>query len=170
VTGEGLNEPNAIVSYNIKLTPRSGGEPMTIVDSFPVTPEKDGSFHKTITESWEKFEFRLTGKYTLSGSALLASNLIPIHDIAIRFPRPKLNCGRSDFLFPKRRAQGNDFGIGAFTTFNVWSEKKLWEKLNYMHRNPVERKLVALPKDWPWSSWSRYEKAEKGMLRIDKVR
>jgi hypothetical protein len=94
VTGEGLNEPDAIVSYNIKLTPRSGGEPMTIVDSFPVTPEQDGSFHKTITQSWKKFEYRLAGKYTLSGSALLASSLIPIHDIAIKFPRPKLNCGR----------------------------------------------------------------------------
>ncbi len=56
-----------------------------------------------------------------------------------------------------------------FYDFNVWSEGKLREKLLYMHRNPVERKLVAHPKDWPWSSWSHYEKGEQGMLHIDKL-
>jgi hypothetical protein len=49
----------------------------------------------------------------------------------------------------------------------VWSEKKLREKLNYMHRNPVDRKLALHPKDWPWSSWSFYEKGEVGLIRID---
>jgi putative transposase len=54
-----------------------------------------------------------------------------------------------------------------FYDFNVWSERKLREKLDYMHRNPVERKLVSHPKDWPWSSWSHYEKGEVGLIRID---
>ena len=53
-----------------------------------------------------------------------------------------------------------------FYDFNLWSEKKLGEKLIYMHRNPVERKLVQHPKDWPWSSWSFYAQGE-GMIRID---
>ena len=30
------------------------------------------------------------------------------------------------------------------------------EKLDYTHRNPVQRKLVLHPKDWPWSSWAHY--------------
>jgi len=34
---------------------------------------------------------------------------------------------------------------------NIWSEKKIHEKLNYMHNNPVKRGLVAQPGDWPWS-------------------
>ena len=54
-----------------------------------------------------------------------------------------------------------------FYDFNVWSEKKVKEKLDYMHRNPVERKLVLHPKDWAWSSWSHYEKGETGLIRID---
>jgi hypothetical protein len=41
------------------------------------------------------------------------------------------------------------------------------EKLEYMHANPVMRKLVTHPKDWPWSSWSSYAKGEEGLLRID---
>jgi putative transposase len=54
-----------------------------------------------------------------------------------------------------------------FYDFNVWSDRKVREKLDYMHRNPVERKLVSHPKDWPWSSWAHYEKGETGLIRID---
>jgi putative transposase len=56
-----------------------------------------------------------------------------------------------------------------FYDFNVWSEKKVREKLIYMHGNPVARKLVAHPKDWPWSSWSHYAKGETGLIRIDSL-
>ena len=55
-----------------------------------------------------------------------------------------------------------------FYDFNVWSQKKLKEKLAYMHRNPVERRLVEHPKDWPWSSWSFYARGE-GLIRIDRL-
>jgi len=54
-----------------------------------------------------------------------------------------------------------------FYDFNVWSEKKFREKLRYMHRNPVERRLAAHPQDWPWSSWSFYDRGEEGLIRID---
>lgn len=54
-----------------------------------------------------------------------------------------------------------------FYDFNVWSAKKVKEKLEYMHINPVKRTLVQHPKDWPWSSWSYYEKGEDGLLHID---
>ena len=57
-----------------------------------------------------------------------------------------------------------------FYDFNVWTEKKLREKLIYMHHNPLKRKLVSHPRDWPWSSWSFYEKGERGMIRIDVLR
>jgi putative transposase len=56
-----------------------------------------------------------------------------------------------------------------FYDFNVWSGKKIKEKLDYMHRNPVQRKLVSHPKDWPWSSWSHYEKGEHGLICIDSL-
>ena len=47
--------------------------------------------------------------------------------------------------------------------------KKRKEKLEYMHRNPVTRKLVQHPKDWPWSSWSFYAVGEEGLVPIDPV-
>jgi len=54
-----------------------------------------------------------------------------------------------------------------FYDFNVWSQKKFVEKLQYMHMNPMKRKLVAHPKDWPWSSFSFYAQTDPGLLRID---
>ena len=71
---------------------------------------------------------------------------------------------------PGKQTDEGHFWQRRFYDFNVWSEKKLWEKLNYMHRNPVQRKLVRHPKEWPWSSWSHYEKREEGLLRIDSVK
>jgi hypothetical protein len=54
-----------------------------------------------------------------------------------------------------------------FYDFNVWRSRKLKEKLDYMHRNPVQRRLVTHPKDWPWSSWAHYARGERGLIRID---
>ena len=69
--------------------------------------------------------------------------------------------------FAAKEEDSRAFWQRRFYDFNVWSEKKVKEKLHYMHGNPVERKLVEHPKDWPWSSWSFYAKGENGLLRID---
>ena len=57
-----------------------------------------------------------------------------------------------------------------FYDFNVWSLKKRVEKLHYMHMNPLKRKLVAHPKQWPWSSFLFYSKGHSGLIRIDPIR
>ena len=49
---------------------------------------------------------------------------------------------------------------------HVWSRGKFVEKLHYMHMNPVKRKLVKHPRDWPWSSFSFYAKKDSGLIRI----
>jgi len=54
-----------------------------------------------------------------------------------------------------------------FYDFNVWSQKKFVEKLQYMHLNPVKRGLASHPKDWPWSSFSFYAKRAPCLIRID---
>ena len=56
-----------------------------------------------------------------------------------------------------------------FYDFNIWSERKVREKLEYMHANPITRKLVEHPKDWLWSSWSFYEGKEAGLITIDPI-
>lgn len=42
--------------------------------------------------------------------------------------------------------------------FNVVDERKLPEKLQYMHENPVRRGIVRQPGEWCWSSFGHYEK------------
>ncbi len=53
---------------------------------------------------------------------------------------------------------------------HVWSLKKRVEKLHYMHMNPLKRKLVDHPRDWPWSSFSFYANDKQGLIRVDPVR
>ena len=54
-----------------------------------------------------------------------------------------------------------------FYDFNVWSREKEREKLDYKHANPVQNKLVANPRDWPWSSFWYYATGEPALLTID---
>ncbi len=50
---------------------------------------------------------------------------------------------------------------------NVYRNTELFEKLRYMHWNPVKRGLCALPEDWAWSSARWYKGARTGPVRVD---
>lgn len=50
--------------------------------------------------------------------------------------------------------------------FNVRTEKKYVEKLNYIHANPVRRGLVESPELWPWSSFRHYWLGEEGPVKV----
>ena len=63
-------------------------------------------------------------------------------------------------------AEWRRFWQRRYYDFNVYSEEKLREKLDYMHMNPVKRGLVSHPREWAWSSWGCYEGGE-GILRVD---
>ena len=56
-----------------------------------------------------------------------------------------------------------------FYDFNVWSAKKRKEKLDYMHNNPVTRKLVEDPKDWVWSSYASYSNRGTASIEVNFV-
>ena len=56
-----------------------------------------------------------------------------------------------------------------FHDFNVFSTRKIREKLDYMHGNPVKRGLVKNAAEWMWSSFSYYEKGERGLVSIDPI-
>ena len=51
---------------------------------------------------------------------------------------------------------------------NLWTPKEIHEKVHYVHDNPVRRKLVARPEDWPWSSYLAWERGIDSPLRIDR--
>jgi len=39
---------------------------------------------------------------------------------------------------------------------DLWSAQEVWEKIHYVHHNPVLRGLVARPEEWEWSSMRDY--------------
>jgi hypothetical protein len=61
------------------------------------------------------------------------------------------------------------FQQARFYDFNVWTAKKRVEKLRYMHRNPVTRRLVASPDQWRWSSVRAYALGEEGIVAVNAI-
>ena len=56
-----------------------------------------------------------------------------------------------------------------FYDLNIWSEKKRREKLDYMHNNPVKRRLVASPHLWPWSSFRFFFLLDASIFPLDRL-
>lgn len=81
--------------------------------------------------------------------------------------RKRRSPGQLTLKFPNTTGELRRFWQRRYYDFNVYSAKKMREKLEYMHANPIQRKLVTHPKEWPWSSWSFYALSEQGLLKID---
>ena len=95
-----------------------------------------------------------------------------LHDLKLRVAR-RLRQRRSPTAGQMPLVFGELGGLRAFWQarfydFNVYTEKKKREKLEYMNGNPVTRGLVSHPKDWPWSSWSNYAEGQ-GLIQVDLV-
>jgi putative transposase len=65
------------------------------------------------------------------------------------------------------RSRERPFWQAHYYDFNVSSHAKFVEKLRYIHRNPVERGLVARPEDWKWSSRRHYQDGVCGTVEIE---
>ncbi len=95
---------------------------------------------------------RFTRKLRAASAPLITSGAPPIASFAMSgIPRPEPAA-----VWQKR-----------FYDFNVFTEKKRVEKLRYIHRNPVERGLVARAQDWEWSSFRAYAYGEQGRARVN---
>jgi putative transposase len=88
--------------------------------------------------------------------------------VARKMRRGKKKMKESQLAFAFHESEPRAFWQARFYDFNVYSEEKLKEKLNYMHANPVVRKLVRHPKGWEWSSWSNYVLGT-GLIEVDFV-
>jgi len=67
----------------------------------------------------------------------------------------------------QERGIGSPFWQRRYYDFNLWSKKKLEEKVHYIHQNPVRRGLVARPEDWKWSSFRHIATGEDGVVEIE---
>ena len=65
---------------------------------------------------------------------------------------------RKTFTHYAEKIGPNDpFWQAKYYPFNLYTEEKVREKLQYMHDNPVRAGLVARPCDWAFSSARHYE-------------
>ena len=55
-----------------------------------------------------------------------------------------------------------------FWEVNVFTERFLRQKLNYIHRNPVRAGIVTEPSDYPYSSFRNYEIGDESLMEIDR--
>ncbi len=59
--------------------------------------------------------------------------------------------------YAEKTGPDDPFWQSKYYPFNLYTEPKIWQKLKYMHKNPVRAGLVAQPCDWVFSSARRYE-------------
>jgi putative transposase len=85
----------------------------------------------------------------------------------MRGKRRKVPWQQLPLQFPEEKGDHRRFWQRRFYDFNVYTRPKMREKLDYMHANPVKRRLVKDPKDWPWSSFSFYTGGEMGLISLD---
>jgi putative transposase len=51
---------------------------------------------------------------------------------------------------------------------NIWEQRTLAEVVEYIHTNPLRRRLVERPTDWVWSS-ARFWAGMEGVLEMDRI-
>ena len=80
-------------------------------------------------------------------------------------PKRKRRDPRQRELFAEETRRA--FWQARFYDFNVWTRKKRFEKLRYMHRNPMKRGWVDAPEHWRWSSYRFYLLGEEGLVKVN---
>jgi putative transposase len=68
----------------------------------------------------------------------------------------------------RRNAAGPIWQERYFDTI-IRQVRNFWQKLEYIHRNPVEAGLVRRPEEWRWSSYRHYMKDGEGPIALDPV-
>jgi len=141
------------------------------------TARSRNAFVQALDEVRAKYRFALVGYVVMPEHVHLliaetkhsnASGVV--HSLKLRVSKRMRGKGRRisgsqrSFVF---HTPATRFWQRRFYDFNVWSAKKRREKLDYMHENPVTRRLVMDPKDWAWSSYASYSGRGTPLLAIN---
>jgi putative transposase len=122
------------------------------------TPEARDTFLQILEETRAKYRFEVLGYVVMPNHVHLLLSEPPDHplSIAIQVMKQRFSRTRTEEHVWEPR----------YYDFNIVSYNKFVEKLRYMHRNPVEAKLVTKPEDWRWSSFRFYLLNEQGPVTI----
>jgi putative transposase len=138
--------------------------------SFLGSAARGDLFLKIFEEVRRKYQFQVIGYvampehiHLLIGEPDERTVAVPMQVLKQRVSRQCLARGRSR---SRKEADPPPFWYPRSYDFNVFSEKKIAEKLDYIHWNPVKRGLVASSEQWRWSSYRYYAMGEDGPVKI----
>lgn len=74
------------------------------------------------------------------------------------------------FLLEKPSSTGATHQVwqDSFHAFPLWSDWMIWQKINYIHNNPLNGRLVRSAADYPWSSFRAFYFESAEPLPVDK--
>jgi putative transposase len=123
------------------------------------TPEPRDTFLNILEETRRKYLFQVIGYVVM-----------PTHiHLLVSEPQNALLSTAMQVLkqrFSRIRVIEEDVWEPRYYDFNVFSPRKLAEKLDYIHMNPVTAGLVNAPADWSWSSYRAHYLRERGPVEV----
>jgi REP-associated tyrosine transposase len=126
------------------------------------TAERRDTFERSLEQVRLQYRLYITGYVAMPEHVHLLLSEPPDAPLAKALQSLKQSVARTLAL---RSAE--PFWQARYYDFNVYNERKRIEKLRYMHRNPVNRGLVAAPEDWAWSSFRHWATGLEGVVEIE---
>jgi putative transposase len=126
----------------------------------------------TSPQSKETFEFSLERMRRFYGFKVVGYVIMPEHVHLLLSEPPEKTLSvilQAIKLSSARRLTEKPFWQRRYYDFNVYTTRKITEKLGYMHRNPVARGLVDEPEEWKWSSHKFYETGHLRTVQIERA-
>ena len=74
----------------------------------------------------------------------------------------------NDQRFLLRKDDKHQIWQESFKALPLWSSWMIWQKINYIHANPVKARLVTSAKDYAWSSFREFYFNSGGPLSVDR--
>ncbi len=122
------------------------------------TAEARDTFLKILEETRQKYQFDVIGYVVMPTHVHLLVSEPQDHKLSTAIQVIKQRFSRTRIEQEVWEARYYDF--------NVYSERKIREKLNYMHHNPLTAGIARTPADWPWSSYNAYAGLNPGPVDI----
>jgi putative transposase len=115
-------------------------------------------FEDALDRIRRRYEFEVVGYVVMPEHVHLLVGEPRINSLAAALQALKLSV--------TRRSERGQFWQARYYDFNVYSNDKRFEKLDYMHWNPVKRGLAERMEDWQWSSYQFYRTGQQGRVLI----
>ena len=116
-------------------------------------------FERSLETMRLRYDFRVTAYVAMPDHVHLLLSEPRVAPLAIALQALKLSVARQSPAKP--------FWQKRYFDLNLWSERKIAEKRDYMHWNPVAAGLVKKAEDWPWSSCRAWSLGEVGKVEVE---